>query len=543
MNSLTDDSRPLLEVHSVAGVDDRDDAPAEINYRALATWWVVLATAVRFVLLAPLPLGNGEAYYYSWSRFLDWSYYDHPPLVAWLARLTTLLGASSAAVHLGPILAAGVFGYLFYRLAERLFRPRTAFFALVVVTALPVFLFSSFVLNPEAPLAPLWVGYLLVLEGMRKRDGWHRPLLAGALLGAAFLAKYTAVLLVPATILFVACSAPTRRWLRRPSFYAGGAIALVLAAPVLLWNNARNWPSVRLHLVERASAALPVAGENRLNQLVAVSSTSGTGHLESIARVVVGQMISYSPVLAPLLVIALVGALRRARRDDRDLFLTAFSWPVLLPLLYAMCRFEDAEQHWTMMAMMPGAIAVGRHLDETWDRAKRFRLAAGVGVALTALGFVVCVLHARSTVLLRLLPAARYDARADIVNELVGWDQVRGSLARASDAAPGTVVLASNHYSLCGRLLFETGDSPAVYCPTARRSAFDFFDRHDPPRNATVVLLTTDIHDEVPAGLEDRKCAVADEVNVERGGRQVARYFVQSCPPVPSHEEDRASRD
>jgi hypothetical protein len=504
---------------------------------------VIAATAVRFVCLAPLPLGNGEAYYYTWSRFLDFSYYDHPPLIAWMVRATTALGSSPAAVRLGPVLAAGAFGLLFYRLAERLFRPRTAFFALVLVTALPVFLFSSFALNPEAPLAPLWIGFLVVLEGMRKRDGWHRPVLAGALLGFAFLAKYTAVLLVPAAILYVASSRPTRRWLRRPSFYAGGALALAIAMPVLLWNQARGWPSVRLHLVERASAALPVAGENRINQLVAVSSSSGAGLLESFLRVVVGQLLSYSPILAPLLVVGIVRAVRRARTDDRDLFLAAFSVPVLVPLVAAMTRFQDAEQHWTMMAVMPAAIAAGRILDESWSRAKVFKGFAAAGLGLTAIGFALALVHVKTTAILRLIPAGHYDARADIANELVGWSDVSASVTRAADAAPGKAVLASSHYSLCGRLFFETGDRPEVFCPSARRSAFDFFGRHDLPADATVIVLTNDIHDEMPVGLEGRTCAMADEVDVERGGRQVARYFVRSCPPVPVPEEERASRD
>jgi hypothetical protein len=555
MNSFADESSPLLEVHPGtfsspstssrpaaslgAGADDR----VETNYRVLATWWVVAATVVRYVCLAPLPVGNGEGYYYTWSRFLDWSYYDHPPLVAWMVRVTTALGRSPAAIHIGPILSAAAFGWLFYRLAERLFRPRTAFFALVVITALPVFVFSSFALNPEAPLAPIWVGFLLVVEGMRKRDEWHRPLLAGALLGLAFLAKYTAVLLVPAALIYLAASAPTRRWLRRPSLYAGGAVALLLALPVILWNETRGWPSIRLHLVERASASLPVAGENRINQLVVASSSSGAGMLESFARIVVGQLISYSPLLAPLLVLGLVRAVRRARTDDRDLFLAAFSLPVLLPLLMAMAKFRDAEQHWTMMGMMPAAIAVGRYADEAWDRAKRLRFVGTAGLALSGVAFVLSVVHTRTTAMLRLFPASHYDPRADIVNELIGWDEVRAHVAQVANASPGNVVLAGNHYSLCGRLVFETDDTPPVYCPTARRSAFDFFGRHDPPANATVLLLTTDIHDELPEALRGRVCSVADEVNVQRGGRDVAHYIVQSCLPALSHDEDRASRD
>lgn len=540
--NYSDESSPLLDVH-VLPAEGRVDARAVPSYRVLALAWVAAATLIRLVCVAPLPISNGEAYYASWSRFLDWSYYDHPPLVAWMVRATTVFGSSPAAVRLGPILAAGAFGLLVYRLAERLFRPRAAFFALVLVTALPVFLASSFVLNPEAPLAPLWVGFLCVLEGMRKRDGWYRPLLAGLLLGCAFLAKYTAVLLVPAALIYVASSAPTRRWLRRPSFYAGGVVALVVTLPVLIWNQARGWPSVRLHLVERASAALPVAGENRINQLVAVSSSTGAGHLESLLRVLVGQLMSYSPLLAPLLVMALVAALRRSRRDDRDLFVTAFSWPVLIPLLIAMTRFQDAEQHWTMMAMVPAVLAAGHYADEYWSRSKRLRAVALAGIALSGVAFLLGNIHARSTALLRLIPADRYDARADMINELIGWDEVRASVTRAAVSTPGSVVVASNHYSLCGRLMFEMGDAPPVYCPAARRSAFDFFDRRDPPPDATVIAVTTDIHDELPAGLEGRSCGVADTVDIERGGRRVARYFVQSCPPVPVDSERRASRD
>ncbi|HEY3819082.1 MAG TPA: glycosyltransferase family 39 protein [Polyangiaceae bacterium] len=540
--NYSDESSPLLDVH-VLPADGLADARALPSYRVLAMAWVAVATLIRLVCVAPLPMSNGEAYYASWSRFLDWSYYDHPPLVAWMVRATTVFGSSPAAVRLGPVLAAGAFGLLFYRLAERLFRPRAAFFALVLVTALPVFLASSFVLNPEAPLAPLWVGFLCVLEGMRKRDGWYRPLLAGLLLGLAFLAKYTAILLVPAVILYVASSAPTRRWLRRPSFYAGGAVALLVTLPVLFWNQARGWPSVRLHLVERASAALPVAGENRINQLVAVSSSSGGGHLEALLRVLVGQLMSYSPLLAPLLVMALVRAVRRARRDDRDLFVTAFSWPVLIPLLIAMTRFQDAEQHWTMMAMVPAVLAAGHYADEAWSRSKRLRTVAFAGIGLSAALFLLANVHARSTALLRLIPASHYDPRADMINELIGWDEVRASVTRAGSAAPGNVVVASNHYSLCGRLMFEMGDSPPVYCPSARRSAFDYFDRRDPPADATVIAVTTDIHDQLPAGLENRACKAAETVDIERGGRRVARYFVQSCPPAPIDSERRASRD
>ncbi len=539
MNQLTDDSLPLIEVEA----DHLDQAELQLgreatrslpSYRVLAWWWVAAATVARLLCVARLPLGNGEAYYYSWSRFLDWSYYDHPPLVAWMVRVTTLAGSwqSPAAVHLGPVIASGAFGVLFYRLAERLVRPRAAFLALVVVTALPVFLASSFIVNPEAPLAPLWVGCMLAVLAMRDHDEPYRPLVAGVLLGLAFLAKYTAILLVPAALLYVVASPPMRRWLRRPSFYAGGLTALFIALPVVAWNMARGWPSLRLHFVERASVSVPVAGENTVNQLVAISSSSGSGFLQGVARVAVGQMMSYSPLLAPLLVLGLARALRGFRKDDRDLFVTAFTWPVLLPLLAAMVIVKDAEQHWTMVALIPAAIAAGRAIDDAWTKSKRPPVLASLGVALSALAFVVANVHAHSTALLSLIPADRYDPRADMINELAGWDQVSAAMKQAARGASGRAVLASNHYSLCGRLLFETNDSPPTYCPTARRSAFGFFGRQDPPVDATVIALSSDIHDELPAGLQGRECSVVDQITIERGNRPVAHYVVQSCAPA-----------
>ena len=546
MSILSDESRPLLDIGTRTGSNPTfEDAKAkeEGSYRLLAVTWVAVATIIRFVTVARIPLGNGEAYYATWSRFLDWSYYDHPPLVAWMVRLTTMLGVSSATIRLGPVLCAAAFGLLFYRLAERFFGPRAAFLSLVLLTAVPVFLVSSFVLNPEAPLAPLWVAYLLTLEGMRERDDSFRPLLAGVLLGFAFLAKYTAVLLVPTTFLYLAFSAPSRRWLRRPSLYAGGLIALVIAFPVLFWNSAHDWPTLRLHLIDRAGVGVPVAGENTINHLMEDASSQGSSGLQSIVRVLVGQFLSYSPLLAPALVIALARTVRRARRDDRDLFLASFSVPAILILLAAMVRLKDAEQHWTMVAFIPAIIAAGRYADEAWSSTRRFSILTVSGVALSFVAFALCAIHVNTDAIIRVLPPAHYDSRADMSNELAGWDQVRASVGRAASAAPGKVVLASNHYSMCGRLFMEMGDSPAVYCPTARRSAFDFFDRRNLPAQTTVIALTNDIHPELPAGLLDRTCSLADEVDIERAGRQVARYFVHSCPPLAADSEKRASRD
>ena len=71
----------------------------------------------RLAIVAVLPLSDGEAYYDMWARFPAWSYYDHPPMIAWLSWLTTRASHSPFAVRLGPVLCAEVSGGLIYALA------------------------------------------------------------------------------------------------------------------------------------------------------------------------------------------------------------------------------------------------------------------------------------------------------------------------------------------------------------------------------------------------------------------------------------------
>jgi 4-amino-4-deoxy-L-arabinose transferase-like glycosyltransferase len=509
------------------------------SYLTLAYAWLVLTPLIRYVCVASVPLANGEAYYVSWARFPDWSYYDHPPLLAWTTWLATRVAPTLAMVRLGPVLFSALAALLIHRLALRLFSERAAFFAVVLHAALPVFLISSFVINPESALAPAWLGFLLVLERMRTRYERWLPLAAGLLVGVAFLAKYTAVLLVPSALLYLALSPVSRRWLRRPELWLGGLLALLVAAPVVLWNDARHWPSLQLHFVERAHLGAAVPGQNRFNEMVEPAAGATPSFGTTALHLAVGQLVSYSPLLSPLLVWGLVVAVRRARRDERFLFLSAMSVPVLAFLVVVMLRVSDAEQHWTSVGLLPAIVGAGVCLDEAWPAATATRwqrtLRAYVVLALvpSALAFLAVNVHLRTTAIVRAIPAAHYDPHADMANEMLGWGEVRDELREVAARTPGDVVLASVHYSLCGKLVFEMGDAPPVYCPTQRRSAFDDFQRRTPPDGATVLLLLTDVEHDVPRDLAERgTCTLARSVDQKRAGRDVAHYSIYSCPPA-----------
>ena len=51
---------------------------------------ILIATLIRCIIAFSIGLGNDEVYYVTYAQHLQWNYFDHPPLVALLIRLTTL---------------------------------------------------------------------------------------------------------------------------------------------------------------------------------------------------------------------------------------------------------------------------------------------------------------------------------------------------------------------------------------------------------------------------------------------------------------------
>jgi hypothetical protein len=478
-----------------------------------ATLLVGGTALLRLVIATVTGLSDTEAYYSQWARFPDLSYYDHPPLVAWATWLVQHLTSEPWAVRLTPVLSAAAFSALLYRLGARLFSPRAGFLAVAIVTATPAFAFVGFLVNPEGLLAPLWMLFLLLLDDLREKDEPWRPLALGAVIGVAFLAKYTAVLAVPVTVLYVAGSPSSRRWLHRPSFYLAGGVALAIATPVVAWNYLHGWPSLRLHLSER------------------MGRPPGEAVASALLRVGSGQLALFHPLIFPALLAVLGYALHRARRDERYRLLATASLPVLAFLLFVMVRAGDSESHWTMVAYMPLAAAAGGVLDESVGRLRQFSMLY-LRVALVSSGALVALYatHLQSPALMN--AASFYDPNADPFIETIGWENVRAAVAsHASTLGPRTVV-AGAHNVLCGHLQEAIDDEPPVYCASPRRTEFDFVGRRSPPVDAPVVFVNSDRYpDDAALALPHHVCTRAQDVEVKRGDRVVARYRVHDCLP------------
>jgi len=205
---------------------------------------VAYAMVLRLCYTGLLELIPEEAYYWNYAQHPDIGYLDHPPMVAWLIWLgTSVFGNNEFAVRFGAVACWLTAAFFCYRLTANMFDKPSALRAVVLMIVLPFFFCVGLLMTPDAPLVACWAAALYFLErallGERCRAWWG----VGAAIGLGMLSKYTILLLGPVTAVFVLADARSRRWLGRPEPYAAALLAILLFAPVIVWNAANGWAS------------------------------------------------------------------------------------------------------------------------------------------------------------------------------------------------------------------------------------------------------------------------------------------------------------
>ena len=272
--------------------------------------WFALALgatlAFRFWLAAVLPITGDEAYFILWGRTPDIGFYDHPPMVGWL--LAPLLRVSEAPWLLRlPVLLLPVLVALLVRHALAAWFDRdadTADLAAIAVLLVPLNVWNVFI-TTDTPLALFSVASLL---GFAR----GRFLLAGVLLGLAFLSKYLAVLLGMSYLVWALVA-------RRPRAFAlvfAGALPFALLN--LYWNWQACWCNVMFNVVNRhgdaglsfTTPALYAASLAYLAAPLLWFAWRGRGKLRAaLARPGEGALLA--AWLVPLLVFAVLSPVRR----------------------------------------------------------------------------------------------------------------------------------------------------------------------------------------------------------------------------------------
>ncbi len=199
--------------------------------------FAALALSLHTVSAGRYGMFRDEFYYLACANRLDWGYVDHPPLsIALLAATRAVLGDSLLATRWPAILVANCVVLGSGLLARRLGGGRFAqALAMASVIACPMLLavHSFYSMNTLDHLFWLVAAYLLVwlIEGDDRRH-WIG---LGVVCGLGLLNKTSMAFFGLGLVVAIVVS-PLRRSLRTPWPYLGGAAALLVYAPNLVWQ-------------------------------------------------------------------------------------------------------------------------------------------------------------------------------------------------------------------------------------------------------------------------------------------------------------------
>lgn len=189
---------------------------------------------------------SDETYYWMWSKRLDFSYFDHPPMVAYMIKLTTLFGDNPLFLRLSaPLLVAGS-AYFLYLLAKKMFDEKTAIYTFYIFVSSIIIIAASTIISPDIPLMffttlLLYSGYVYIFEEKKKY-----ALLVGFAAGAMLLSKYTGILIIFALVLYLLIY--KRELFKDKYLYFAILIAIVVFSPVLYWNYQHDFISFTFQL-------------------------------------------------------------------------------------------------------------------------------------------------------------------------------------------------------------------------------------------------------------------------------------------------------
>ncbi|MFI6240063.1 ArnT family glycosyltransferase [Micromonospora sp. NPDC050795] len=435
--------------------------PPEPGARTWGPWVVAAATTVTLLLLAGrYGYHRDELYFLLAGRHLDWGYVDQGPLVPALARLLDTIAPGNLVVLRTPsaVLAGGAV-LLVAAIARELGAGRGAqFFAAVLAALSGIVLASGHLLSTTTVDLLVWLVAVWCAVRLLRTGDSRWALGIGLALGVGMLSKLLPALLAVGLVAGVLIAGP-RRLLRDRWVIAGAGIAVLLAAPNLIWQTTNGFPQ------------LGVAAS------ISDGDSSYSGRLDAFTL----QFVIISPYAVPIWIAGLVALLRRP--VWRAYRAVGWAWVVVvgIVLIAGGKGYYDAPLLLVLTAAGAVVTVAWASRGKTWWRR-----------GLLALG-VVPFLLPTVVLLLPVLPADRLPGFVVDVNydagETIGWPAFADSIAAVHRGLPpqerSRAVILTGNYGEAGAVARY---GPARGLPRAYSGHNSMVDFGRPPADADVVI-------------------------------------------------------
>lgn len=190
-----------------------------------------------------------EAYYWHYAQDMAWGYFDHPPMVAFLIKISSFFFDGELGVRfMSCILSIGSIIILWLLIDNPKKRDHilpffTFAFSLTLLNA------YGFFTLPDTPLVFFTCVFLLVYKHFIKNPNYYIAILLGVIIAALMYSKYHAFL-----VIFFIILSNLKLALNKYAWIAVG-IALVCYTPHFIWLYEHDFVSIKYHLYERPNGA------------------------------------------------------------------------------------------------------------------------------------------------------------------------------------------------------------------------------------------------------------------------------------------------
>lgn len=401
----------------------------------------VFLLRIIYLLVSPLDLISDEAYYWDWSRRLDWCYYSKPPMIAWLNWLsTTSLGATTFAVRLTAAVL-GTFGLTFvFLLGRDLFDARVGLLATMLAAFTPGNALQSALMTIDVPFLFFWCGSLWTfwrfVNADKRATAW--AIATGLMIGFGILSKQTMLGYLPLAALFLLINPEDRRRLFSWRFGLMSVICLSFLSPIVIWNASHDWITFQ-HTASHFD-----------------ENTIGLGtRLSRSAEFIGSQIGAVSPILWLVMVTVFLAAIRYHKSLNRqEQFLLCFSFAPLMGVV-ALSLKQRLEPNWPAAFYPAAFVLIAACFCRVSEFSQRLNISRWVTKASVVNAAICTTLFYVTSISLPYTSMA--GSSIDFTSRLRGWSELAREVeARlpADYARRNTPIIATTGRSFISELAF-----------------------------------------------------------------------------------------
>jgi hypothetical protein len=293
----------------------------------IGTAALLLLNLLQAAFTEPL---DDETYYWMYSQYLDWGYFDHPPMVALMIRAGYTLFHNTIGLRLFSVLAT--FGSAFIML--RLIEDRQPLRLLCIILSVAFIQLGGFLAVPDAALVFFSSVFLLCFHRFLLANSLTNAILLGACMAVLLYSKYQGLLLI------VLCLIANLNLLRNKYFWLSVLTGVILFLPHLYWQYRHGFPPLRYFLADQ------YAGK--------------TYHFYTTTDYIAGQLFFFGPLIGWMVFLAAFSKKTASNTWTRTLKFIVIG----VTGFFFLVSFKGVvEPNWTAVAIVPAILLLHAYLE------------------------------------------------------------------------------------------------------------------------------------------------------------------------------------